>query len=74
MPRDFSENELLHLNSLLSYLKNSTTLQIDIFQEIGSESSETVSSLTDKINQADEEYLKAETELDLLESELEIGY
>lgn len=70
----FSEKELLHLNSLLRYLKNSTTLQIDIFKEIGSESSEVVSLLTDKINRADEEYRKAETELDLLESEMGIKY
>ena len=69
----FSESEYDHLNSVLQNLKSSIDYQIEVFEEFGSIKVESDMSVTEKVNQAEGNYLKAETELQLLESELGIS-
>src|SRR5690606_4757815 len=69
----FSESEYNHLNSVFQNLKSSINYQIEVFKGFSSSEVESDMSVTEKVNHADEAYLKAETELHLLESELGIS-
>jgi hypothetical protein len=70
----FSEQEFNLLNSLIQNLKTSILLQIEVLEEFSLYKVESDMTLTEKVNKADQSYLLAETDIQLLESELELDY